>query len=201
MNGLMKTTPCIVVCLLILTASGLSVDVEDIEDLIKRQGIAVGDGVCYPNREIQKIGAPAIPYLLPLLKDKQKGVRNAAGAVLRDIDGLNETHLDDLIAAYHRGVDNLAMPIARIGTPKAVDALMKELLRKRRYHVQTVAIKALGAKVIPSLLALYRKKSGWDEDLEKTMDHVFGSLGSKAVTAIPELLEIAANKKTPALSH
>src|ERR1700678_3576222 len=71
-------------------------------------------------KELQHIGPEAIPYLLPLLRDNDKAVRDLASYALRDIDGLKEEHLDALIDSCRRGDGWIPPAIARIGTPKAV---------------------------------------------------------------------------------
>jgi len=194
----MKKLWHILSCLLILQISGLGAEdnIAAAIELLKRHGINAGDTVFVaPSPQVLKIGAPAIPYLLPLLKDRHKGIRTVAARTLRDIDGLNETHLDALIAAHRRGVYWLAEPIARIGTPKAVDVLMEDLLRTQEEDIQTRAFVILGPKVTPQMVALYRKKSGWNKDFEEKMNHVWKWMGHKAVTAVPGLLEIATDKK------
>lgn len=148
-------------------------------------------------RELHSIGASAIPSLLPLLSDPNRNVRAAAAYALRDMPGLQEEHLAPLIDAYHLdGVDWVGPAIARIGTPKAIDFLVNELVRGRDAQNQTTwAIKTLGEKAIPRLLRVYQTNLGWDDRLAQTMDRVFHQLASHAEPAVDPLRQIVNDAK------
>lgn len=157
-----------------------------------------GSGIAEEEQEIAKklqaTGAAAIPYLLPLLREKNEDVRDLASYTLRDMEGLTEQHLDDLIDSCRRGDGWIPPAIARIGTPKAVTFLVKELVRQRETHTQvTWAIEMLGAKAVPALVEVYQNEKGWDEALERTMSYVFNEMGKNLVPAVDPLLKIATN--------
>ena len=142
------------------------------------------------------IGSPAIPYLLPLLKDKNIAVRNLVGYILRDIKGLKVEDLDALIESVRGGNGWDPPAIARIGTPKAVDFLVDELVRERQTETQvTYAISLLGSKAAPRLADVYSRDVAWDKSLEETLNSVFHDLGDKAAGAVHPLLKIAADSK------
>ena len=171
---------------------------SEAEILVKKlkQEATAGKGVAKGGREVaeklQAIGAGAVPYLLPLLRDKDEGVRRLASYTLRDIDGLTEQHLDALIESRRRGDGWIPPAIARIGTPKAVAFLVDELVRERQTQNQiTWAIEILGPKAVPHLVQVYQTNTNWDENLETTMRSVFGTLGAKAAEAIDPLLQMA----------
>ncbi|EDY16175.1 PBS lyase HEAT domain protein repeat-containing protein [Chthoniobacter flavus Ellin428] len=147
--------------------------------------------------KLQAIGASAIPSLLPLLRDPNQNVRDAAAYVLRDMPGLREEHLAPLIEAYHRDHGGWVGPaIASIGTPDAIDFLVEELVRARETENQTTwAIKLLGEKAIPPLLRVYQTNLGWDERLAQTMDHVFHELAAHAEPAVDPLRQIVNDEK------
>lgn len=148
--------------------------------------------------QLQRKGAPAIPYLLPLLKDDNQAIRTLASYTLRDIDGLTEKDLDALIDSCRHGDGWIPPAIAKIGTPKAVDFLVEELVRERRDMNQvTYAIEILGEKAVPDLVEVYRKDQNWDFYLRNTMYSVFKSLGPKAAGAVDPLMKIAADPSVP----
>jgi HEAT repeat protein len=150
-------------------------------------------------KELQNVGAEAIPLLLPLLNDENAAVRHLTAYTLRDIDGLTEEHLDALIAACRRGEGWIPPAIARIGTPRAVNFLIEELVRQRETQNQlTWAIEMLGSKAVPGLVRVYQNQTQWDEDLDQTMQSVMRSLGAKAASAVDPLFALATDKTQPA---
>ena len=198
----MKT---LIVALLIvfgcLAANAQTPDIKSLVDALKKTA-KLGEGITVEEQEMAKkvcnAGAEAIPYLLPLLQDKNKDVRDLAGYTLRDIDGLTEQDLDALIESCRRGNGWIPSAIARIGTPKAVTFLVEELVRERQTQTQfTYAIELLGQKAVPQLVQVYQKKSEWDADLEATMCFVFNELGEKASGAVEPLLKIAVDETEP----
>jgi HEAT repeat protein len=137
--------------------------------------------------------------LLPLLADENPAIRQLASYTLRDINGLTEEHLDPLIAACRRGEGWIAPAIARIGTPRAVNFLVEELVRERKTQNQlTWAIEIVGAKAVPALVQVYQRETDWDEELEQTMQYIMRSLGAKAAAAVDPLYAIAINDTEPA---
>jgi HEAT repeat protein len=177
-------------------------DVKSLVNTLKKTA-QPGTGITAEEQEMAKkvwnAGAEAIPYLLPLLQDTNKDVRDLAGYTLRDINGLTEQDLDVLIESCRRGNGWIPPAIARIGTPKAVTFLVEELVRKRQTQTQfTYAIELLGQKAVPQLVQIYQKKdSGWDANLEATMCFVFNELGDKAAGAVEPLLKIATDEAAP----
>lgn len=150
-------------------------------------------------KELQRVGAEAIPLLLPLLSDQNAAIRDLASYTLRDINGLSEEHLDVLIAACRRGDGWIAPAIARIGTPRAVDFLVEELVRQRKTQNQlTWAIEMLGNKAVPGLVQVYQNQTEWDEDLDQTMQYMMRTLGDKAAAAVDPLFALATDETQPA---
>jgi HEAT repeat protein len=150
-------------------------------------------------KELQNVGAEAIPLLLPLLNDDNAAIRQLTAYTLRDIDGLTDEHLDALIAACRRGEGWIPPAIARIGTPRAVNFLIEELVRKRETQNQlTWAIEMLGSKAVPGLVRVYQNQTQWDEDLDQTMQSVMRRLGAKAASAVDPLFALATDNTQPA---
>ena len=148
--------------------------------------------------ELVEAGPAVIPFLLPLLSDDDEKVRTLAGWVVSEIKGLSDEHLDILIQAYRRGVGLVAPGIARIGSPRAVDFIVETLVSDPHtgegdFFIQG-AVWQLGAKVVPGLVQFYQTDREWDDGLETRMASVFGSLRTKARSAIGPLLEIANDK-------
>jgi HEAT repeat protein len=150
-------------------------------------------------RQLQAVGKEAIPLLLPLLAHENAAIRDLASYTLRDIDGLTEEHLEALTAACRRGDGWIAPAIARVGTPRAVTFLVGELVRQRETHNQlTWAVEMLGEKAVPALVQVYQNETEWDQELERTMQYVMHSLGSKAAAAVEPLFAIAMDETQPA---
>lgn len=179
----------------VLSETARASEVETLVETLKKTA-KPGAGITEDEQEIaeklQAIGPSTIPYLLPLLREKDKDVRDLASYTLRDMEGLTEEHLDALIESCRRGDGWIPPAIARIGTPKAVTFLVEELIRKRQTQTQvTGAIEMLGAKAVPALLKTYQSEEGWDDKLEQTMDFVFKELAVNAAGAVDPLLQIA----------
>jgi HEAT repeat protein len=150
-------------------------------------------------KELQEVGAEAIPLLLPLLADENPAIRQLAAYTLRDIEGVTEDHLDALIASCRRGEGWIAPAIAHVGTPRAVNFLVEELVRERQTQNQlTWAIEIVGEKAVPRLVQVYERETDWDEALEETMQYIMRSLGSKAASAVDPLYAIAIDDTQPA---
>src|SRR5438270_7856322 len=104
-------------------------------------------------KQLQAVGPEAIPLLLPLLADENPAIRQLASYTLRDINGLTEEHLDPLIAACRSGEGWIPPAIAHVGTARAVNFLVEELVRERKTQNQlTWAIEILGEKAVPALV-------------------------------------------------
>ena len=171
------------------------------EDLIQQLEKAAqpGNGISAKEREIAKnvqgLGSSAIPYLLPLLKHENKNVRKLASYTLRDINGLNEEHLDVLIESGRSGNQWILPAIARIGTPKAIEFLIDELKKEKKKYTQvTYSFELLGGNGIPYLMKLYKDSPKADEQLLQTVNFIFGKLGDNAEAAVDSLTEIACDK-------
>lgn len=137
----------------------------------------------------------AIPFLLELLLHERRDVRRLASYTLRDIEGLNENHLDALINSRLKGDGWIPPAIARIGGEKAITFLVEELKKEKQTHTQlTYAFELLGASAVPYLVELYECKEGCDEDLFNILIFLFQELEENANSAILPLLEIAQNK-------
>lgn len=188
-SSILLTSPCI---------CGCATDLGNISALIT-QSATSESGISQKEQEtaksIQILGPPAIPFLLPLLKSQNEGVRKLTSYTLRNIDGLGEEHLDALIDSRRRGDGWIPPAIAKIGTPRAIAFLVDELKREKQTHTQlTAAFKILGEKGTPYLVELIRNNA-FDEPLMRTVVFIFGELKEKAATAVEPLVEIISNKE------
>jgi HEAT repeat protein len=188
----------IIPALLLLGWIPLDVGASEIEVLVERLKKTAKAGIGITKEEqavaakLQALGSMTIPYLLPLLRDRNGDIRDLTSYTLRNMEGLTEKHLDLLIESCRRDGGWLPTAIAKIGTPQAVTFLVAELVRDRTPMTQfTGAIEILGEKAVPQLIQVYQEEKGWDDKLEMTMISVFTELGEKAVAAIDPLLEIA----------
>ena len=146
-------------------------------------------------KQLRGFGATAVPRLVGLLESDDEQVREFAGYVVRDLDGLNESNLDALIKARRRGDGWIPPAIARIGTPRAIAFLIDEMRRKPEQSSQlTWALTRAGEKAAPALAAIFREDSPVSQELSKAIADVFGGMGPSAKNAVAPLLEIAADK-------
>src|SRR5689334_6211462 len=128
--------------LLTVAIAGTSADRPSVEMLVARiPDIAHNESSldgeeCRLADDILARGAPAIPFLLPLLNDRRPAVRNVAGYVVSRIDGLGEEHLDALLTARDARDGWLPYGIGRIGTPRAVAFLVDDLLARPQSETQ-----------------------------------------------------------------
>jgi HEAT repeat protein len=190
----------LVTCLALFLLTSVTFGSTNLTDLARRvEEVASGAGISAQEQklaeEIQRLGAPAVPALLPLLKHKERDVCGLASYILRDIDGITEEHLDLLIEARLRGNARISTAIARIGTPKAIAFLAKELKKEKQHPSQlTCAFELLGEKGIPYLIEFFRKEQ-YDPELLYTVIYVLGELGAKAESAVDPLAQIALDEK------
>lgn len=151
-------------------------------------GIGIGPEEAKIAEAIQGYGHKAIPLILPYLTDSEYGVRQLAGYILRDISGLNESHLTPLITAAREGNDWLPPAIAQIGTSRAIAFLAEELRRVKNADSQIgVAFGRLGTKGVPTLCHLVRTHSPKDSELASAIITIFARLNdtAKQSAAIP----------------
>lgn len=130
-----------------------------------------------------------IDRLLPLLKSPRPGARELAASALAGIDGLEERHLDALIAAYDDGVVWVDRAIARIGTDRALDFLAEDfrMLPKLR---TPYALAAAGPRGLERLAALYRTVDPVHLDRLRSIRLAFGG-GPAPQSAVRVLAEVA----------
>lgn len=162
-----------------------------------------GGGITVEERELaSKVLAfkeRAIPGLLDYLKHDNKEVRDLSAYILRDIEGLNERHLNSLINANNGW---LPPAIARIGTGEAVEFLMSELVKEKSSESQvSYSIKILGRKAIPYLVEFYNCQGNCDETLLYVVGNIFDEMGKNALAAIPPLVKIISNENSDPIAR
>lgn len=148
--------------------------------------------------QLRKVGAEAIPHLLPLLHDENRAARNLAYYTLAEIEGWTEEHLDALMESHRGGDDWIPLAIAKIGTPRAASFLVEQLVRRRERLTQlSAAVPRSGENAVPPLLRVYQTETNWDSELEEIMYHAFDGLNGDAAAAIEPLVKIADNEDEP----
>ena len=180
------------------TPSPATIDPSTIPQLIESTATE-GGGMSGEEQEladrIKALGSLAIPQLLPLLEHENEDVRDLTSYILRDIDGLTEEHLDELMSSRLRGNGWIPPAIARIGTPTAISFLTEELKKEKQAGTQlTYAFKLLGVKGVPHLVELFRIENV-DEELLYTVISIFEKMGDNAGSAVDPLTEIALDDK------
>jgi HEAT repeat protein len=158
------------------------------------QGDGLSERVQKVSADIRKMGADVIPHLIILLKHENSEVRNLAAFTLKEMDGLNESHLDALIDANRNGVDWLTGTIAKIGTPKAFNYLAEELVKdKSTYSAYSHAFSLIGDKGVPYLIELLKRYH--DKDLIRCVVYIFTEMKGRVESTIDPLIEIAKDKE------
>lgn len=166
---------------------------------LKKSPTSLGGNDEVSDAEGQLIGKKeaVIPYILPLLKDKNPEIRYRASLVLNQAGGVTEADLQPLIDGCQDG-QGPYFAIAKIGTPKAAGFLVDELMRwGTRSSDLTEAVNQLGGKAVPYLVAAYRKKHAWDSMVVDATYYVFSNLGTDAGPAVDPLLKIATDASLP----
>jgi HEAT repeat protein len=151
---------------------------------------------------IIKLGEIAVPPVIKLLKHPKLKVRERASYIIRDIDGINESYLDALIESLERGQSWHASRIAKIGTPKAIDALNKELIKECEAQTQiTYSFEILGEKGLPCLFNIVDCHNKCNEDLLEVVSTIFKDLGPIAQSVIFKLDSLAINERNSTISR
>jgi len=145
---------------------------------------------------VQRYGAAAVPSLIKLLESGQENVRILAGYTLRDIDGLKPEHLPALMKARKNGDGWIPPAIASVGTPEAIEFLVKDLHDDPEIHTQvTWALESLGAKAAGAVARLLRCSEHCDEHVFLAANFVLSQMKEQAAATIPFLLDVAGDDK------
>lgn len=188
---------------------GRAVDCKpSLDDLIaKIPQVATGGGGISPAevelaKHLQNFGPTSVARLVGLLDSDDKRVRDFAGYVVRDLDGLTESDLDALFRARLRGDGWIPPAIARVGTPRAIAFLVDDIRRKPERGTQvTWALAGLGEKVAPALAAVFRERTPVGQELSDALAEVFSDMGTKAKIAVPLLIDVATDQTLPAVNR
>lgn len=187
-----------------LTTGHAADDKPSLEDLIaKIPQVVTGDaGINKAEQQLalqlQGFGPSSIPRLVGLLESDNEKIRTFAGYVVADLDGLTEADLDALFKARKRGDGWIPPAIARIGTPRAIAFLVDDIRSNPEPDTQvTSALAIAGEKAAPALAAFFGDQAPISNELSQTTGAIFADMGPKAKSAVPLLLEFAANQKLP----
>ncbi|AKQ68432.1 PBS lyase HEAT-like repeat protein [Myxococcus hansupus] len=149
-------------------------------------------------QEIQAHGAAAIPHLLPLLNSDSEPLRDFAGYVFRDLDGLTEEHLDPLIQARRKGDEWIAPAIARVGTPRAIAFLVEDLLETPLRNTQVIdALVLAHGKAAVHLAETFRRPQPLAARFADATCQVFEGMGPHAQPAVRVLTSVATGHDAP----
>lgn len=199
---LIKITQVLVYLLCFSIVYGQTKHDEKLDKLIKEykelpfRGKGISKEEIKYSDSIRTFKAKAIAGLLEMLKDDKKEIVKRASFAIRKIDGLNKSHLDDLIEAMEKGETRHAIAIASIGGNKAISALIKQLfLRKRGYDQITYAFKTLEEKGVPYLVNVLKCKEACDNIPYHAISQIFRELGDKGASGVDELSKIAFSEK------
>jgi HEAT repeat protein len=152
------------------------------------------DSVC---RGFGSVGSSAISPLLNLLADKDASVRTLAGYCVRGMPGIGPQHLPVLIRAVENGDGWLPYTIGKIGTPEALDFLLRQLRKEPEDDSQvTAGLAAIGARAAPGLGEFFRCGATCDRDLLYATCSVLDEMDEKAAAAVPVLQAVAGDSKS-----
>ncbi len=167
-----------------------------VPEIARGAGPGVSDEQQRLAKQIQGFGADAIPAMISRLNSPDQDVSAFAGYVLRDMAGLNETHLDALIAARKKGDGWIPPAIARVGTPRAIAFLIDDLKAHPETETQlTWALVESGNKAAPGLAALFHSPEPLSQPLRSAINSVLTEMGPKAKGAIAPLFAAAGDRQ------
>lgn len=188
----------ITISILVLTNSAWAC--ETLDNCMTEFTQVAGDGLGTTKVEgefavrLAKFGDDAVVELLPLLLSENEGYRNLASYTLLKITPINARHLDALNDGLQKDRGWLPSVIARIGTDKAKNYLVRDFIRKPESGGQMgFAFKLLGEKVTGDLINLYHCKSGCDRFFLSDLRNVFGNIKNFSQKDIQLIVEIAKN--------
>jgi HEAT repeat protein len=146
-------------------------------------------------RRLESLSPQSISPVLELLDDPNKAVRELAGYILRDMPGLEPRHLERLQRAVEAGDGWLPPAIASIGTPDAIEFLVKELRKNPETHTQlTYAFRRLGPAAFPEILELFRCGTSCDEKLLRVAGFILSEVRDRAAEVVVPLETIATDR-------
>jgi len=144
--------------------------------------------------KLAKFGDDAVVELLPLLLSENEGYRNLASYTLLKINPIDAKHLDALNDGLKKDRGWLPRTIARMGTDKAKEYLVKDFVRKPESGGQMgFAFELLGEKVTGDLINLYHCKKECDRFFLSALRDVFGSIKSISQEDVLLIIEIVKN--------
>ncbi|MCP3162155.1 HEAT repeat domain-containing protein [Myxococcus qinghaiensis] len=146
---------------------------------------------------IQAHGPAAIPALLSLLSNESKSVRQSAGYVLGDIEGLSEEHLEVLLRAQLRDGGFLSQAIGRIGTARAIDFLIAGLRNapESNWHL-TNGLVVAGSKAAVALAETVRAPAPQPPSFIDRACEVLRTMQAGSADAVAPLLAVATGSTT-----
>ncbi|EKV00453.1 HEAT repeat-containing protein [Leptolyngbya sp. PCC 7375] len=157
-------------------------------------------------QNLTSIGAPAVPTLVELLRDKNELVARNAATALGEIGSDARTAVPVLINLLRDETSNMqnyaAIALGDIGpdAQAAVPALT-QLLQHEDSNLRSSAAAALGHidpaahTAIPALIELLERESLYS--VQSPAAYALGNIGPAAYAAIPVLLEVSLSHESP----
>ncbi|MCP3061579.1 HEAT repeat domain-containing protein [Myxococcus sp. K38C18041901] len=128
-------------------------------------------------RQIQAYRAEAIPSLMALLESPSERVRRHASHALSDIEGLNAKHLPALLRAHARGSGYIEVAIGRLGSARAIDWLIRQLMLQPQGNVHvTQGLVIAGSDAAVALAETLRGSTSLDPLFPMYVNAVCGVL-------------------------
>jgi HEAT repeat protein len=157
----------------------LKARVEDVERMSRPGRVTgTGEGVSGPVLALRRIGAPAVPSLVPLLKNEQSIVRYQAAAILGGMGPAGAPALPDVLAALE----------AERGLPTGQMYVFEELA--------TAALNLGGdqEKITTPVIALLSHE---EEGVRYGAVRLISRIGRRAAAAVPKLIELLNDPVVP----
>jgi HEAT repeat protein len=161
----------------------------DVRQLIEKLGDADPTERLTANQELVRIGKPAVPSLIPLLKETNTPRCWQAASILGQIG--DQTCVPAVIEALESHHPILRQTLARVLGELGGDAVLsplRELIHDNSVLVQLQAVKALGilkdTASIPALVEILQQTQS--ESLRYTTIEILGKIGSPDIASIIE---------------
>ena len=143
---------------------------------------------------MRRFGVPAKEAMLVKANGHDEGWKNLAGYFLSEWPAFEAKDVPQLVSALEKDPGGwVARSLAKIPTPQAIDALVKDITKNGTRNQSGFALKTIGPRVIPNLLVALQNDRTWRETAE-----IVGVFKTACATRAPAWARIATdeNRKT-----
>jgi len=146
-------------------------------------------------RRVRKFGKPAIPLLIPLLRNPDMRVRQRAAHVLDEMKGFTKSDIRELMDITREGFYGTVIPIAEDGSEEDLRTLYTILKSQNWLESIVLAFDVAGEKGLPLLLEkMANECCCYEGPYTKHLQGLFSRIGEGSRPAVLPLKSIALDK-------